>query len=153
MNINDLIRTHYDAGERDPDAITASVVAEVLASDNPAALLRPVVSWYTTGHLRSLVRALERHVDLRPSTVEWTNPATEARDRLLKEAVWVPGIGRVPWGKLTIEHHERVIDHYRITIYGYQQTVAKHEEAIQIIKAHPGAMCLDDCDRQEATVT
>jgi hypothetical protein len=151
MSVGKLIRELYDAGERDPDVITTAVLDKVLASEDPRDALRSIVSDRVRTETRRLVRGLERSVDLRPSTATWSNPATQARERLLKESVWVPGYGRVAWGQLTIEQHQRVIKYYSIAVAGYQQSIAKHMEAIQIIQQHPGALCLDDCGSRGRT--
>jgi hypothetical protein len=147
------VRELYNRDERDVEIITEKVLAAVMQSDDLAGALRPLVSNEVRNEMRRLVRSLERKVDLRPSTGEWVNPAMEARDKLLRESVWVPGPGggHVAWGKLTIQQHQAVIRHYQIASAGFQMGIAKHMEAIQIIQQHPGALCLDDCSPRSHT--
>lgn len=152
MSIYTLVRERYDDGERDIDAITQTVLTKLMASADPAAELEPLVRQFVTTELRRMVRAMERTTDISTPTKEWTNPATEARARLLAESVWVPGEGRIAWGQLTVDQHEQVISHYRIAVAGYQATIRKHQQAIEIIRAHPGAVCLDDCNHVPAAV-
>lgn len=160
--LRDLIREHYDDGDRDLDAVARQVLAQALASGSPEDVLYEAVRAQVSGIYRSYVRALEHRVtSLVPSgsmestgasstaapdgVVVLLNAATAARQKLLSDMVHVPGEGFILWGRLTVPQHQKIIDRYASQIGGMARTARLHEEAIKHIRDTPRAKCLDDC--------
>jgi hypothetical protein len=160
--LRDLIRKHYDDGDRDLDTVARQVLAEALASGSPEDLLYDAVRAQVGGTYRSYVRALEHRVTslvpegpkrvteansltAPPGEVILLNAATAARQKLLNDRVNVPGEGLILWGKLTVEQHQKIIDRYASQMGGMARTARLHEEAIKHIRSTPNARCLDDC--------
>jgi hypothetical protein len=69
-----------------------------------------------------------------PPVTTYTNPAEEAMRRLLSQTVYVPGEGRVQWGDMTVELHQRRVifleGKLQQHIEGQRETISRHQQAV-----------------------
>lgn len=147
------------------------VLEAVFESDNSAELLYPAVLAFVTTAERNRVRSVERRAapfrqpsskpetsgvelvehqaDDEPEDLGYIKPGSDedpaiaARRELMAERCYVPTRGYVPWGDLTVEDHTMIVEFLRKRISGYETTIQKHAEAIDVL-TESGAQTLND---------
>jgi hypothetical protein len=152
-SVDGIIRTH--AGEPDDQEFLRLVITTILAEENPAKLLAPMIRGYLLGRKRALVRAAE-HVAFRgddgtgikissTAAVAALSPVMAARLRpLLEEVIHIPGYGKVTWGSATVTQLEARAAMYSRQLDGIDLSIRDVRTAIATIQDHPGATCLND---------
>jgi hypothetical protein len=154
-DMNDLTRminARLDAGERNEREIAEAILAEIIGMENAIDILLPIICNAVGHQRRAVVRQLEDHAApfrakepalTAASGEAYRNPAMEARTNLMAESAFVPGDGWIQWGLLTLEQHQKIVDFYERRIAGYQRTIQRHVEAIEVLEA-TGATCLNE---------
>lgn len=158
-NFDTLLRDINPDGDGE-ESFVDRVVDAILESDDPASIIRPLLRPMLTGRYRARVRALEQ------GTTDWHVPQPTADDRypgarrggsanaalerrrvLLAERIHIPGSGAVAWGDATVPQLRDRITMLRSKKSGLEDTIRRLENAIEVIRAEPGAKCLNDIYR------
>lgn len=132
MGLSELIQTHMTTGNEDADYLTRVIFNAVLADGELVqTILMPALHRAVYHHMRQMALAAEKQ-----SLLSNKPTADPVADRLafLKEKFYVPGVGFVPWGEATIEHHTLRISYLSDKAQSILDTAARHEVAITQIK-------------------
>lgn len=129
----------------DPNADTRDIAEKVLARlmrdrDSAMQFLLPLVAHAITTRWRIAMLRTERASVLEPGPAD----PTADRQAFLAERFYVPDVGFVTWEEATVAHHEARIEFLSKKIVGLEQTVARHQEAIELIQAAGRAKNLRD---------
>jgi hypothetical protein len=160
--LDGIVQTH--AGEADDNAFLQLVISTILAEENPARLLLPMVRGYLLGRKRGIVRAVEQATfrETRPddttaeprvrvrgaAAVAATSPVMAARlAPILDEVIYCPGYGRVTWGAATVDQLRARADLYIQQRASLESAISDVDVAIRTIEDTPGATCLYDVYR------
>ncbi len=125
-------RERHEAGCTDAEQITESFIELALLSDDPAAVLSPLVRPAVAGLLHALVRTVERKTGSwdKPPTVHGTTTVPtplEARQVLLHLQVNVVREGRnvlILWSEITVADIDATVDGYHGIIQGVTERIA-----------------------------
>lgn len=153
LTLDTIVRAH--SAEEDDSEFVRLVVSSLIAAEDPAALIIPLVRGYLLGRRRAVTRTVEHAVwrNTRPEpepsrgarAVSASNPAMLLRLRpLLNEMIYVPGAGNVRWGDATVTQLRERIAMYEAQKQGADAAIRDLRAAVEMITAKPGASCLND---------
>lgn len=101
----------------------------------------PVTKTAVTKYKKASTAAAKSGTD-----VKVVDPVAARREALAAE--FFNGSMWIAWGAATVADHEGQIAFYRGKIAGHEATVDKHLAAISLIRATPGATCLNDLETE-----
>lgn len=155
--VDGVIQVH--AGEPDDSEFLRLVITTILAEEDPAKLLTPMVRGYLLGRKRAIVRAAE-HAAFRDydtttklrvtgaAAVAELSPLMAARlSPILGEIIHIPGYGPVTWGAATVTQLQARASMYEQQRQALDDAITDVHTAIEAIEATPGASCLNDVYR------
>jgi hypothetical protein len=157
---NDRARRLWDG---DPRSTALALLKELLGDPEPAGAIEVLLPWIVD-RVRAANRSGVRHVEDEAFTDPLGRPDRVARsfrtqtgalpaltnlELLLTLPVLVPAAGRatqaVAWGDMTIADHEARIGMLGKAKASLQQTIARHEWSVSVIRKH-NVTCLRDID-------
>lgn len=140
MSIFDRIREAVVEHDDDEAAATA-VYRKVTKADLRALIVRECQ------HARRTMTSRVERAAFRPSRNPGEVDPLAARQDLLDEEFYAdPDRGYVKWGKATVADHEARIAYLKALSAGIEESIARHETALAIIRESDGATCLADVE-------
>lgn len=145
MTPRDLYSQMHDIADScdDVNEVTRQWLKSMTAEEM-AVLYFPLARVEVRNHLRGKVRGLEHRVfgGEAPSGDESVS-MPELRSQMLSSTCFVPGVGLVPWGEMTVNHHLDRAAFLRKIASGNIRTAEVHEQTAQELIA-AGVSCLDE---------
>jgi hypothetical protein len=143
MTPKDLYGIMHEIAEEceDVDEVTR-LWLKAMKPEEMAVLYYPMARREVRNHLRGQARSIE-HRYFGPSPDDDLTSLLELRKQLVASTAFVPGIGNVPWGQMTVEQHLSRAEFLRKLASGNIRTAEVHEQtAMDLLAA--GVACLDE---------
>lgn len=150
-----LVSAREELGNAEPQDLTKLLLDKAFTRLDAKQLVYPAVLAYVQQFERNRTRELEKlafsgvrpqrsqnwmnddgSLSDEPKTV-YVNPAEDAMRALMEQTLLVWGEGRVPWGDMTVELHQRraswLEGDLQRHIAGVKDTISRHEKAVSVL--------------------